>query len=931
MSYTLSVDAGVTGLENLDRLQSTMNSSTRAAEMMDEKLRQITGTNALLTKSLEIQKETLGAVRSQLLLMAEGAERASGGVTRLSGTVRQLGDSSQHAVSQVQAVGGALRTLEGAVPLRAAERFLTLLPGIGTALQAAFPVFGAIAFSEVIGRMISGVVKLEESWRPVLAAQKESNKLLEESVKLVQNQSKALRDAQIENIALTQGPAAAARARAGDLSARAQFGDAERIAELQRERDVLQKIAGGAPAGPFSAQQRFLTQEEVAIARRAGMPFRGPAILNDPTLAPGAEERANANFALNRILEQLNAAQKKQQTDILSAQNERLQAAKDDRKQDRQEDRVDLEMRKLRAAELKHDWEEIEKASKAAARNFDVMIGPLTPGSARFSPSEHFMNELSEAPRISTELTDLERQQREARRLLPELLPDQFLGRPDIEAPAGFVTVQQQLQQMRRQAARRISLQGVQGRLSDNTLQGQQSNIEAQTAMQMAALDREAQVIQDRVLDATKREEALADIESRRYDVALQAEQKMLELAVKQKEQFEQTITGLFEAARQHRVGGFLRGRLDQALDQVIGQVAGVIFDKIKLPGRGPSGVSIPDVLGGALKTATDENTTATDDNTRALKDLTDLLRARAGGGGSIGGARGGGGGWSPSWNGASGPFVLNAFPGAGGGFPGVMMQGLPSSSAGGSNGGWIPGMGGGGGTGGGWGGGGGNSPWDPHTNGGVLSPGGLTSGGAAGIMSKVGIGAASIGAIAAGIHAGGAGGGLETAAGVVGLASLAFPALAPVAMALGVVSSLFSQSRQQRETQIGNQLSAAQFMSPVAINASMSTGGTFADFDRFGDIRSSNLSPFPQIQNGYFVAQRGPTAPGQQTWVPVPGRTLNQFGGPSGGGTMNVTINALDSKSIVDNHASIGDAVARSLLLGSSPHLSETLTARTP
>ena len=59
-----------------------------------------------------------------------------------------------HQVSQIQATSGALRTLEGTGGIRAAERFLTLIPGLGAALQYAFPVIGAIALAESITRVI---------------------------------------------------------------------------------------------------------------------------------------------------------------------------------------------------------------------------------------------------------------------------------------------------------------------------------------------------------------------------------------------------------------------------------------------------------------------------------------------------------------------------------------------------------------------------------------------------------------------------------------------------------------------------------------------------------------------------------------------------------------------------------------------------------
>src|SRR5580693_9779976 len=57
-------------------------------------------------------------------------------------------------VSSVQAASGAIRLLEGDITrnVRAVEKFITTIPGMGTALKAAFPVVGAIAFAGVIAR-----------------------------------------------------------------------------------------------------------------------------------------------------------------------------------------------------------------------------------------------------------------------------------------------------------------------------------------------------------------------------------------------------------------------------------------------------------------------------------------------------------------------------------------------------------------------------------------------------------------------------------------------------------------------------------------------------------------------------------------------------------------------------------------------------------
>ena len=70
----------------------------------------------------------------------------------LGKTIETLGHGT---VSSMQASSAAIRLLEGGMTgkIRAAERFLGRLPGVGAALQAAFPVFGAAAFLGVFAKV----------------------------------------------------------------------------------------------------------------------------------------------------------------------------------------------------------------------------------------------------------------------------------------------------------------------------------------------------------------------------------------------------------------------------------------------------------------------------------------------------------------------------------------------------------------------------------------------------------------------------------------------------------------------------------------------------------------------------------------------------------------------------------------------------------
>lgn len=89
----------------------------------------------------------------------------SAGMAAAQKSMQSFTASSQamgHAtVSSAMAASAAIRVVEGNVTnnIRAAERFIATIPGVGRALQLAFPVVGAIAFAGVIGELVKRVVE----------------------------------------------------------------------------------------------------------------------------------------------------------------------------------------------------------------------------------------------------------------------------------------------------------------------------------------------------------------------------------------------------------------------------------------------------------------------------------------------------------------------------------------------------------------------------------------------------------------------------------------------------------------------------------------------------------------------------------------------------------------------------------------------------
>ena len=193
--------------------------------------------------------------------------------------------------------------------------------------------------------------------------------------------------------------------------------------------------------------------------------------------------------------------------------------------------------------------------------------------------------------------------------------------------------------------------------------------------------------------------------------------------------------------------------------------------------------------------------------------------------------------------------------------------------------------------------------------------------------LGRVGGGIAGAAGVAAGVQnimrgsardvVGGAG---EVAGGVAAIVAAIAPALSAVPVvgaiasaALGLVSSFLPDPRSQRANQISKTLFTQQYLAPVAQNITESGNGGYADVDQYGNVRTSNFSPYPIDSNPYLDVPRRVVVPGHQTGQF--GGYVNQTGAqvPGGpGGTPPVTINVstMDAASFNDNAGKIMDAV---------------------
>lgn len=124
-------------------------------------------------------------------------------------------EALSHQVTQIQAVGAAIRTGLGEQSIRAVERFLAMIPGLGAALQVAFPVIGAIALAESISRVIG---KSEE----LKAAEKELADATQKADDAFAHMQETLDHLNVEHVTAVFGAAAGKGAETTVLEQQAQ-------------------------------------------------------------------------------------------------------------------------------------------------------------------------------------------------------------------------------------------------------------------------------------------------------------------------------------------------------------------------------------------------------------------------------------------------------------------------------------------------------------------------------------------------------------------------------------------------------------------------------------------------------------------------------------------------------------------------------------
>ncbi|HET9304876.1 MAG TPA: hypothetical protein VFO46_02505 [Candidatus Sulfotelmatobacter sp.] len=175
-----------------------------------------------------------------------------------------------HQVSEIQATSGALRVLEGSGALRAAERFVATTLGIGGALQAIFPIVGAIAFGEAIFRAGEHLGKMLGLWGEVSEEVKKAAEQAAAVDKEVQSIAQRIAGIQDRKFGLQFGQAAAKAKEAADATAAAQR-DQVAIQMLQnRATEEESKLKAAIALSGYPK----MSIEEAASVRNSSQAFR---------------------------------------------------------------------------------------------------------------------------------------------------------------------------------------------------------------------------------------------------------------------------------------------------------------------------------------------------------------------------------------------------------------------------------------------------------------------------------------------------------------------------------------------------------------------------------------------------------------------------------------------------------------------------------
>jgi hypothetical protein len=886
-SYEIQFPINVAGSEQLDQVDAAIgkiagSASLSSAEMkaFEAILRSTTATGLTLSealKSIAASQATLGAgfanTAKEMLREAEAAAAAGA-------AVGGLGSAHRKAVTDVQATGAAIRAFEGSLNIRAVEQFTSKVLGLGPAMQAIFPVVGAIAMVELLGTVVGKVVELYKEWDPVCQAEQRSLDILKETGKELDSLKKQEMSLVYSSIERSEGRAGLLRYKAGQQDTTA----------IRADQDVN-----------LNEQRLADAQRRLAVGIKASRPSEGGM----GSLSADAEA---ARVEIPAIQQQLEASRQRLAVARAQANEYRAQAAE----QESDDAKRKAEEAKRAGAEARRAAE--DAANKLAAYNSASEDAGLTPIQREIKKA----NSVGGDPRSVLFGADvmstlgsgwsLGNAQSDAQRLHPGTSMG-MVGR--LAGPLNQValdTTGDKDNASRLAGDTKAFQEGLKKTISDDD-DAVKSLLDSLNRLDKISNEHAVRMLEIQLGDS---EESIRTIEEKRlegakdeYDalkIVFETEEKIADLRKRQadelKQKAESLAQGMFSAFSNSRGAGagmqeWLKGLGMSTAGTIFTNATtgpkGIFTDLVKELGGVGKASGLGDLLSGTLfdtkNAALDANTAALDTLTGALTGQTirgadaSVANGAASSGGILGSLRAMLG-IKPSAS-SGGSTTIATYGDSG--IPDVSMSGADelnyaNASAG--------------------------SPFGSFGNASSGSTANRYLGGAAAIAG---------GTFAAydGFSRGGARGAIEGTGGIAGVASGALmlagvsgpaaPILAGVGLALGAITEMFGDPRQNRANDIDKEIRNALYMAPPSVDVQSDITGARTRTNRAGQIDSTPWDAFAfQVNDPYYL-----TNSGSRKNEVVPGTVVYQY---------SFNVNAMDAKSVIDQRNNIATAVQQAM-----------------
>ncbi len=907
---------------------AALMASVKSGVSLKQALQDISQPSTTLSAGInKLAKELLGA--------DAGFKAASQGAQQFGTTIRE------HVVSPLAAASGAIRVIEGQQSIRVVENLLGKTLGLGPAFQAAFPIFGAVAMTEMLGHMVTKIGDVYNAWDPVVRAQEraltsmkalnaEFNKITGDTQRRIYDDIENRMGGNPNDPGNRLGKAARYGAEARDLAGDIAYQDSARISTIQdRIAAAQQRVAAGTIRGSVLAPGTRYTKDAQAARtdlerldaelENAQLKQKDDqAALRDLRDKSAKEQKEYGNEVSRKAAEERQRSTNEQQSFVNRMQNKDLDpvnaiyAARDD-----------LKLQSPAQMAMNNGI-----ANQAASRELERMrampeyrFTPKYEGEKRGGESAMEAMALIQGMHAGTTSKDIE----EGLKKFDESVIKRIKTMTEI--------IDKDAVQGGEASARRIqSATGLSSLVAGRGLSGE-ALVRAQGATQLQGNDLildSWKAAASKVLDDKQREELLAskilEHETKREEIQTRMVEELEQARQRQTEQFSSTFTsGIMSVITGRGNGGSQFGKQlgTQAASHIIDNVAknfifeqgGPVMNTLSSAGSTFNNGALGKIFGGILPISGGTNdllAKPADKLNTAGDKLIVAAQVLSSGGATAGVAAG-------SFDSTSG-FGIPGMPNGGmtslSSIPGLATFGSDINGITGSVGSVAKATGGGGflssaatglgslvGL-------MGNPFGDKGGTPGVNGQPGTDNGN----ISGMGIAAAGVDVAVGAMTAiqqfkrGGAKGALGGTSAILGTAAALDPEpisktiLGATAAITGIVTSLLGDPKVQRANQISKTLFQDQYYAPEARNVNSSTNGGYSDLDRFGNVRTSSLSPYPQTTQAY----------GDLPYrTNVPGTTTSQFGG---GPSITVNVSAMDSKSFIDHATDITEAVAHGL-----------------